>query len=304
MSGPDGQVHRGWRRHMRWALESSWGVLPGEPDWRSVPIRDGVMDLAAAAALFAPETAYGGYRRSVLLPELVEVAGPVETLAWPEVTEYLLDAALARNANPASDDYQELPSYSVDFYAPPDPRRCSGCVVESLALRAEPDAVALRLHLRAGSQAANGSLSAEDFDYSGLSPVPFRLRGAEVTLEGEGAADVEAFTLTVRNEVAAGPNVGGAVAWLAAAGRTVRLALTKLHAFDLFNDAVRDGTPLSFAATFSHPEGHEMSLSLPVLYAASSAEKAPPERLARTGPVLEAAVDESGDDLTYSVTLA
>ena len=299
----DGHIHTGWRRHMRWARESSRGVLPPGPDWRCIPIQDGVMGLKAAASLWAPHTQYGGFRRAVLLPELVRVAGAALTLAWPQVMGYLLDAAVARVSDPASPDYQDLPTYSVDFFTPADARRCRGVVVERLRLVADPAAVALALDLRAWKEEANEELTADDFDYEGLSPVPFRLLGAQVSLDGKAVADVETFTLSVRNELSDGPNAGGAAAWLIAARRSVRLELTKLDATDLFNAAVREGVVLSFSAAFGHPEGHELTLSAPVLCAVCSDEDAPPQGIARTRAVLEARTDAEGRDVTYALTL-
>ena len=304
MPGPDGQVHRGWRRQTRWALESSWGELPAEPEWLSVPIQDGAMGLATTVLPYEAPGLYGGLKRTVLLREGLAAAGRVVTLAWPQVTEYLLDAALARVADPESADYQDLSSYSVDFYTPSDPRRFSGAVVEELELRAEPRAAAFALTLRAWKEESNAGLSANDFDYAALSPAPFRLRGAQVSINTVAVADVEAFTLTVRSDVREGPSAGGLPAFLIAGRRTVRLDLAKLDASSVFGDALRDGTTLSFAASFSHPEGHTLTLSAPALHAAQSEELAPPERVARVRPRLVAATDGAGCDVSYEVFLS
>jgi len=289
---------------MRWAQETTWGVAPLSPEWRAVPIERGVMGLKAAASLFWPATGFGGWKRSLVLPELQETAGQVEVLARPELTGYLLGAALDRDADPASPRYGDLESYCVDFYTPPDPRRYLGIVVEGLQIRAEPDAVRLLLRLRARKEVENDALAEDDFDYEGLTAAPFALRRAAVTIAGEAALDVEGFSLTVDNSVRPGPNQGGYVAWLAAGQRSVALELTRLDGTDEFNAAIRGGATIAFEAEFTHPDGHEMSLELPVLHPAESSEDAPPARLALSHARLEAAADESGADLTWEVSLA
>ena len=304
MAGPGTDAHKGWRRHVRWAQETTWGVAPLAPEWRAVPIERGVMGLKAAASLFWPATGFGGWKRSLVLPERQETAGQVEVLARPEVTRYLLGAALDRDPDPASPRYCDLESYCVDFYTPPDPRRYLGVVVEGLQIRAEPDAVRLLLRLRAREEIENDALAEEDFDYEGLTAAPFALRRAAVTIAGEAALDVEGFTVTVDNSVRPGPNQGGYVAWLAAGQRSIALELTRLDCADDFTAAIRGGGTLSFQAEFAHPDGHQMTLALAVLHPAESPEDAPPARLARASARLEAAADESGADLDWEVSLA
>ena len=299
MAGPGGQVHKGWRRHMRWARESSWGNLPPAPDWHCIPIRSGVMTLKARANLFDPSTSFTNWRRNVLLPELQEVAGQIEVLAWPEVTGYLLDAALERDAN------HDLQSYCVDYFTPPDPRRCLGVVVERLRIRADRESVALLLEARAWKEQENDVLAEDDFDYSALTPTPFRLRDAAITLDGSGLTDVGEFAIVVDNAVEAGPrSAGGYVAFLIAGLRSVSLEVAKLDNADDFNAAIRSGATMSFAAGFTHPEGHEMTLELPRLHVERSDEDGLPSRVARSRAVLQATTDESDVDLAYQVNLA
>ncbi len=301
MAGPGGQVHKGWRRHMRWARETDWGRPPDSPSWVCIPIQAGRMNLRSTASLFAPETGFGGWRRSPLLPESLEVAGRVEVLAWPEVTEYLLDAVLERDLDPASASYQDLHSYCIDYFTPPDPRRYLGAKAERLEIFTDSQGLALALWLRAWKEEPNDSLSEDQFDYAGLTPGPFRLSHAAITLNGENILDLEHFAIRVDNDLAAGPNEAGRVACLVAGSRAVRLELLKLDISDVLNDAVRAGSPLSFAAEFAHPGGDGLTLELPALYAVENAEKAPPHRVARSRAVLEATTDESGRDLIYTV---
>jgi len=304
MAGPGGQMHKGWRRHMRWAREQSWRYLPSSPAWTSIPIEGDGMNLRASASLFAPSTEFTGWKRGLILPDSQQTAGPVDVLGWPELTRFLLDAALQRDLDPASACCQDLYSYTIDFFTPPDPRRYSGPKVETLEVRTTSAGLALRLWLRAWKEESNDDLSEELFDYTGLTPGPFRLRDAAISLGGTSALDVEQFAVTVDNAPALGPNEAGRPAFIIAGPRSVRLDLVKLHSSDVLNAAVREGTPLSFSAAFAHPAGHELALELPVLYAAENAESAPPRTLARSHAVLQATADESGCDLVYEVTLA
>ena len=304
MAGPGGQVHRGWRRHMRWAREASWGQLPPLPAWISVPIQSGRMGLGTAADLFQPDTAFKGWKRNALLRERQVVTGRVEVAAWPEVTGLLLDAALERDSSPAAASYQDLFSYAIDFFTPPDGRRYLGVMVDRLQIGAAEGEVLLRLWLRAWKEEANASLQETDFSYANITPAPFRLRDAAITFAGGAVTDVEAFTIAVDNDLQPGPNAAGRDAFLTACSRTVSLELTKLHNSDALNDAIRDGGSLSFAATFTHPAGHQLMLQTPVLYAARNSEPADPMHAARSRALLEAVTDGAGNDLIYQLDLA
>ena len=304
MTGPGGQMHKGWRRHMRWAPEETWRCLPASPAWTCIPIEQGEMHLATSASLFSPSTSFGGWKRSPILTESQQAAGPVDVLAWPEITGYLLDAALGRDPEPASASQQDVYSYTIDFFTPPDPRRYRGVKVERLEIRTTPPGLRLRLWLRAWGEEPNGDLSEDLFDYAGLTPGPFRLRDASVGLNGAGILDLEEFGIIVDNALAAGPTMGGRPAYLIAGPRSISLELGRLHVSDLLNTAIREGAPLSFSAALAHPAGHELALELPVLYAAEINDGAPPWAVARSRAVLQAATDVSGRDLVYSVTLA
>jgi len=303
MAGYGGQVHKGWSRHVRWAREESWGELPPVPSWVCVPVQMGEMALRTVPELFSPLTSFGGWRRSALWPHTQRVTGDVLVLAWPQVTSYLLDAALARESDPLSPAYQDLHSYCIDHYTPPDPRRYRGVKVDRLEMHTGPAGLAVRLWLSGWKEEANDALTEDDFSYSALTPRPFRLRDATVTLDSGEVLDLEDFAITVDNHLEAGPGVAGHVAYLVAGQRTVRLEMAKLHLSDVLNAAVRGGSSLSFAALFTHPAGHELTLELPVLYASDNREEAPPDRLARSRAVLEAAADESGRDLIHEVRL-
>ena len=283
---------------MRWAREANWGSLPPSPEWHCIPIQSGMMTLKAGASLFWPPTSFTDWKRSVLLQELQEVAGRIEVLAWPEPTGYLLDAALQRDGD------HDLSSYSVDYFTPPDPRRCRGVVVEGLRIRADRESVALLPATRAWKEEDNDALTEDDFDYSGVTPVPFRLCDALISLDGSELSDVEEFAITVDNAVEAGPNAGGHVSFLLAGRRSVSLIVTKLNNTDDFNAAIRSGAALSFGAHFTHPDGHEMTLELPVLRPERSDEDGEPSRVARSSTMLQAATDETGRELIYEVNLS
>jgi hypothetical protein len=297
------RFYDGCHRHMRWAREETWTRLPGSPEWVSVPIQWGAMDLHTSAALLRPRSAYGGWRRGVLGQDARSVAGSADVLAFPELTEFLLNAALDRELDRAKADYQDLRSFCIDLFTPPDPRRYVGAKVEKLLLRASPREVLLRLSVRCAWEEPNDALTEDDFSYEGIHAVPFRLRGATVTLDGSHIAHVQSFALDVDNSLNAGPNVSGRPAYLIAGSRTARLELAKLHDSGVFNDALRTGGPLSFRATLAHPLGHELTLTLPHLYAEDNREDAPPSGVALSRTVLEAAAEGGARDLAYNVTL-
>jgi hypothetical protein len=117
-------------------------------------------------------------------------------------------------------------------------------------------------------------------------------------------SDVGEFEITVDNAVEPGPNQSGHVAFLSAGQRAVTLELAKLDNTDDLNAAIRSGTALSFAASFVHPAGHELTIGLPHLHVERSDEDGDPARVATSRSILPAATDESGSDLTYEVNLS
>jgi len=288
---------------MRWAPEAAWGVLPDSPAWTCVPTWMGEMSLRTRASLFAPQAAFGGWKRSVLLCGRRAVAGTVATPAWPAATAFLLDAALGRVEDPASPDCQDLRSFCVDYFTPPDPRRYTGVKVDALEVLASVESLILRLRVRGKDEVQNPELEEAMFSHP-ETPAPFRLRGAELRVEGEPLCDVESFALRAENHLAEGPPSLGRPAYLLAGQRTVRLELRRLHLDDLLNEAARDGAPLSFSARFAHPLGQTLDLELPCLHAADVEDGAPPSRVARSRAVLEAATDEQGRDIHWQFTPA
>ena len=298
MSGPAGNWHASWERHLRVCREDAWAQLPAEPQWQSVPIAAGGWHLKAANHRFRPAALYDGYRPTVQLSRLQEVAGRFATSLWPELAELLLDMALKRPGG-------ELDSYCMDFFTPADPRRYAGVMAERLEITAgaERADLSVRLRLRAGAEAPHPTLAPEDFDYAGLSPAPFTFDGAQIWLDSEPLSDVEAFKLSVHNALSVGPSRLGSIAYLAAGPRAIELDLTKLDDSDAVNAAIREGTTLGFQMSLAHPAGHSLTLSLPVLHAESAREDAGPEGLARTTVRLTAATDGAGDDVTYAVSL-
>ncbi len=295
---PEGtDIHQGARRHVRACQEATWGQCPPSPDWRCVPVFGDGYTVKAADPKVRPGTLVGGWKRSVHLSYLQAVAGRWTMLLYPEVAEFLLDMALKRTGD-------ELHSYCLDHYTPPDPRRHLGCMVESARLECggRGGAVLWRMALRGKLEQENDALSEGDFDYSGLTPVPFRFQGAVVELNASPVGDVEAFTITVRNNLRLGPARGGCLAYLCAGQRAVSLELIKLNDSDVFNSAIRAGGTLSFSAVLSHPSGRKLTIELPRLYVDESTERALPCALVRSRTRLEAAVDQSGVDVSYVVS--
>lgn len=298
MSGPTGNWHAASQRHLRLCREDDWGQCPAEPDWHSVPLTEQGLGLKATNPRFRPQTLYGGWRRHVHLSSGQVVGGRLDTLLWPQLSALLLDMALDRA--------QGTPhSFTTDLYTPADPRRCVGAMVERLELRRTPGRtdVSVTLHLRARAEEPNGALAPDDFDYSGLSPVPFTFGAASIRLDSETLTGVEGFALAVRNDLSAGPQCQGTISYLLAAHRAAALELTKLDDSAAVNAAIRSGGTLSFEMTLTHPEGHSLHLAMPVLHPESARETAEPGALARTTVRMEAGTDEAGDDITCAVEL-
>lgn len=306
MPGLTGNVHLGARRHVRICRESTFGSVPGAPTWHSIPILEDGWKLKATSPYYRPNTNYGGdYRRHIHIHHRQEVAGDFTTLAWPEEVEFLLGMALDRQAN------HDIYSYAADYYTPADPRRYVGIVSERLAIAVTGTGdgdVRLTHTLRAKSEAENNTLSEGDFDYSGLTTTPFMFRDASIRINAALRVDVEAFTLTVENNVAQGPaRRDGAylatVQYLIAQQRAISLELTKVNRDDAFNEAIRDGGPFAFEAAFIHPDGHLWQIQLPAIYCEQSDEDGTPDQLAKENPRFEAGVDAGGNDIIWAVDL-
>ena len=298
MSGPTGNWHTGRERHLRVCREDAWGHCPAEPEWHALPLVTPGFGLKAENPRFRPATLYGGWRRSVQLPRGQVVAGRLGTMLWPELADLLLGMALERaDGTPHS--------FTMDFRTPSDPRRYLGAMVERLELRGragERD-VSVHLDLTGKAEETNPSLSSDAFDYSGLSPMPFTFEAAEVLLDVGRLTGVESFALSVRNNLSAGPQGPGGITYLRAGHRDVSLELTKLDDSDAVNAAIRSGGTLSFEMTLSHPEGHSLSLALPVVHAQAAPEKADPGDLAHATLRMEAGTD-GADDITWNVSLS
>jgi hypothetical protein len=298
--------HTALHRHLRICREDAWGQCPAEPSWQSVPIFGDGYKTAPSAALFSPETQFGGWRRAVLLPELTHVRGALVCLAWPQVTALLLGMALDR-----TDD--ALGSYCLDAYTPAGPRRCLGVMAEGLELVASAkaatsheasDGVELRLSLRGRTEEANSDLAEADFSYAAVSPVPFGFGGAALSIGGTPLASVGALRLRIDNHLDEGPSQAGALAFLVAGPRTVSLELTKADDDDALRDALRTGAPLAFDAVFTHPAGHTLTIGLPRLYTVTGEDRATPGAVAEATTRLEAAADITGADITWSLHLS
>ncbi|MCD6416739.1 MAG: hypothetical protein J7M08_08610 [Planctomycetes bacterium] len=297
MTGPTGDWHYPRRRHLRICREDEWGVCPAEPDWHCVPVWGDGFKLEAEQTYFFPETSFGGFRRTVLIPQRQDATGRLETCLWPELAEFLLDMALERTSG-------QLASYCFDYFTPADPRRVRGVMVERVALHTQGGELRLRFELMGAAEEANADLEETDFSYAGLSLAPLRLQDATVTVAETQTYDVEQFTVTADNHLAAGPNRGGERAYIASGRRTVTLELRKLDNSDAFNDAVRTGDPFAFNVTVDHPGGHQLELQLPALRARRNAEAARPGELARAVLTADAATGPGGDDISYQMTLS
>jgi hypothetical protein len=297
MSGPSGQWHAAERRHLRVCREAAWGECPAEPDWTAVPIWGDGFRLRAVNSRFSPDTFYGGWRRSVLVSHFVQVGGTLVTQLRPETAAFVLGMALDRS--PAG----EAGSYALDFYTPAGPRRYLGAMAEAmrLELRAADGEAVLALRFRAKDERANDELSESDFDYSALGPVPFRFAGAQVSVDGAAVTGVERLLLEVRNNLAAGPNRLGRVAFLLAGRREVSVELAVSDDGPAFLEAVRDGAAVSLEAALRHPAGHRLTIALPLLQVESVRPEAAPGTISRATVHMEAAVGETGDDVTYTL---
>ncbi|MFW6189903.1 MAG: phage tail tube protein [Planctomycetota bacterium] len=296
MSPSGDSRHYPRRRHVRLCAEQSWRTLPAEPDWTSVPVVGDGFSVRAERDYFRPRELVGGPAAEVRLPEMLRVEGELVTRPYPELTGCLLHAALVREGG-------ELPSYCLEHFTPAEPRRITGARVRRLVLEADRDGAILRVAFTAADEEARPELTEDAFDYTGIGPVPFRLVGAAITAAGRALTGVEEFVLMIGNELAAGPNTGGTVGFLAAGRRTVRLRLLAPDDASDFHESVRSGTDFAFQATMTHPAGHTLVLSLPALRGASNREQARPGELVRGELRAEAATDAAGNDFTYLVNL-
>ncbi len=299
MSGPSGNWHYPRRRHVRVCRELAWGVCPAAPAWQALPVLPGGCTVRAARPRWRPDSRYGGFRGAPPLSDGVQVTGTLATEAWPQLAGLVLEMALERTGG-------EPASYCLDHFTPSDPRRCLGLMADRLRVRATAESghVLFELLLRGKAEEPNAPLAEADFDYAALSPVAFTLARAAVTVDGASITAVEALTVEVRNHLAAGPARSGAAAFLAAGRREVRLELRSLDADGALDEALRGDAALAFEAVFSHPEGHSLTLALPVLHPEENAPDAGADGLARTVLRAVAGTDAGGDDITYLLTLS
>ncbi len=314
MPGP--ASHGGWRRHIRIgpnAAGDEYGATPSPLNWTWVPLLGDGMKLKATSPRYVPPTNFGeDYRRHVAVHHRQVVEGDITTLLWPEVTQLLLDMAL-RRVVAAGANYQDLYGHVIEHHTPVDPRRHYGVVANGMRLVAtgtgDNDVV---LTLSCIGQREE-SVGVQSPDYSGITPSPFMLAHATIEIDSAVVSDVDAFTLTVDNDVRDAPlewnNAAGAAvrAFSIADMRTVTLALTKLDNHARFNQAIRQGNNITFEALFRHPDGHILEIILPSLYVEESEEDGSPDTQAKVSPTLVARAADSGlyagEDIVYGVDL-
>ncbi len=307
MPGAEGSVHLGAHRHVRFCRETAFGECPAVPTWFSCPIIENGFTLKATSPRYWPNTNYGGdFRRHVAVHHQLEVTGDMLTLLWPELTEHLLRMCLDR------DDDEDVYSHCLDHYTPADPRRYLGAVVERMTLAFDGTGagdIRLTHTLRAKLEEENDALVAGDFDYSAVSAVPFMFASAEFRRNGHLIADLETGTITVENNVLAGPKrrttgiTLGTHAHLLAQQRAISFESEELNNDDLHNEAIRDGGYFSLDVRLHHPDGHYAQIQLPRMVIEESAEDGTPDQIAKQSPRFEALAGPSGDDIIWGVDL-
>ena len=293
-TAPD--VHLGMERHTRVCAEQEWGVCPDSPDWHSVPVWGDGYGVRDRDVRYRPETACGGWRGHVNLSRMKQPTGQWTMPLYPEEAGFVLEMALSRQSGQPS-------SYCIDLYTPDDPRRHTGCVVSRARLECSAGAgpPLWNMWIAGGEEQPNGGLSDNDFDYSELSPVPFRFQGAEVQIDGAAATGVEACAVTIQNNLRTGPARAGRPAYLIAGNRTVSLDLKKVADEAALSSAVREGRSVSFSVTLAHPAGHLLTLDLPVLHAGDCRTSGVPGEPSVNLGRLQAGVDQNGADVEFDI---
>jgi hypothetical protein len=284
------------QQHLRICEEADWGVCPEQPNWQSVPIHDGEFTVRASQLWFAPATAFGGSTGRPALPEMESVAGCLATELRPQTAGLLLDAALDRTGG-------RLRSYCMDHYTPAGSWRLCGVKADRLLIAARPGRALAVFDFLGRREQANAGLAEGDFDYSGIDPVPFRFGGATVRIDGTEATDVEEVRVTVENSVAAGPDIGALVGYLAAGQRRVRVGLRKVDRDDALRSALRDGATVALQVILDHPQGHSLQLEVPCLCAEDYKPLAEADRPVRAEVRCGAAADQTGGNIYCNVSL-
>lgn len=313
MPGAPGNTHFNWRRLVAIAEEAVFGTDPGGgPDgagWTFVPILADGFKLKAESPRFRPDTNILGVQQAIAVHHQMVVAGSLTTLAFPQIITVLSDMALVRDAT--ADD---LSSYTLDYFTPPDPRSYLGTVAENMSVRVAGtgDAdVQLDMGLRAQQEVEDDALAEADFTYTG-DTIPFMFRDARIFVDGVLVTNIDEFTLTIENNVAQGPMrrlVGpdgiarGCVDYLVAGRRLVTLDLTRLNYNDEFNEVIRDGGSLSFQARFIHPLGHNWEIQLPHVVFESSDETTSGEEPTKEAPTGFALAVSPDPDVVFEVDL-
>ncbi len=317
---PGIRSHGGWRRMQRMCVvdaHSAYGAVPGAPGWIYMPRLGDGMGLKATAPRYMPDTEMGGYRRRVGIHHRLEVRGDLTTLLFPDTAGLLLDMALLRVVT-AGDDFQDIYQHVLDEFTPEDPRRYTGVVADTLRIEAsgtDDGEVQITLGLIARDEAREASLDEATFNtaYDALELVPFMHGHSELTLDGVLVTDVERWAIDVSNNVQTGPlaqQVGGVsvISYATANKREITLELTELNNDRRFNEAIRNGAPLTFQSVFTHPLGHIMQFILPRLVVEESDEDGTPNAQAKEAPrmiALEAdGGTHEGHDILWGVDLA
>ena len=292
-------VHLGMEKHTRVCVEQEWGVCPSSPDWHCLPAGGAGYGVRDRDTRYRPDTACGGWRGHVNLSRMKQPVGKWTMPLYPGEAGFVLDMALSRQSG-------QLSSYCIDLYAPDDQRRHTGCVVGRARLEcdARDDPPLWHMWLEGREEHENPTLAPGDFDYAGLSPVPFRFKGAEILIDGSPATGVEAFALAVQNHVGTGPAYLGRPAYLVARNRVVTLELRKVEGEIVLSSAVREARTVSFSATLAHPAGGSLTFDLPELPVEDSAAAGDPAEPALSSTRLQAGVDQNGVDVQYSIVSA
>ncbi len=303
-----GTPHHGRQRHVRMVAEGTYGTDPGSGHVAVPFIGDG-FKLQVASEPYDPDSNFGGaVDPTINVSHKQDVAGQMTTLLWPEITQMLLDAALARTGA-----LEDLTSYWIDYYTPVEGRSFPGCVAQSLEINASGEGdgeVQLVLDWLARAEQANVGLTVNDFDYTGLTQRPFMYGDMTMRIDDVAYPDVLSWRFRCQNTIKAGPYqpLAGqtlrAIPFAIAGGRQLTLELTSLHRNSVVREAVRGATRISAEARLVHPGGHNLQFQWPRLVPIRSDENSPPKEVAEQNPSFNCIAGPSGESaISYGMDL-
>lgn len=190
----------GWQRYLFAYAESSWGVLPGAPDYFYVPMTDVTLAMAEEQTEHDPYTGdrqrrYSENTRGMVTGQLsMHFSGIKPAAISVSIAQFFIERALSAPAG------TELDSFGLELYdGGVDNKRWSGCRINTMTIAGnEADGITLTFDIIAKEETGGITVQANPADKSKLRKAIFQNCTFQLAA---GAVKPDDFSIAVANNL-------------------------------------------------------------------------------------------------------